>query len=98
MFDWSISKTISNPMIVPDDSPPVDSVLESTIVDKVYARWDTGKYGVPIDYGGGVRAITAKMVYDAGDDFIMSLPGIGTKRTAEILSKLKGVIAEVPYQ
>lgn len=97
MFNWGSAKEIKGYNIFPDDSASIDMVLDPVFVRKIYDGWDSERYGAPMDYGGGVRAITAKMVVDAGRDFLVSLQGIGEVRADEIMEKLKDDLRKVPY-
>ena len=97
MFDWGSSTRVVHGSIVPDDTPAIDAVLDEGTVSKIYQNWDSEQYGDPVDYGGEVQAITVKMVYDAGEDFLMSLPRIGARKTEEIMMALGEVVKEVPY-
>ena len=84
--------------IVPDLSSAIDKILERDLVKAVYKHWDAKKHGQPIDYGGGVQAITGFMLLTVGRDFLMELPGIGEKKSSEILDALKKVVREeIPY-
>ena len=97
-FDWTVKKVISNGGVFPDTSSAIDYVLDKPLVDKIYMAWDSSKYGAPMDYGGGVRAITALMVVDAGIEFLQAIRGIGPKRSLEIMERLERIVREdVPY-
>jgi hypothetical protein len=82
---------------MPDDTMPIDYVLDETTVNKIYDKWDESSMESLVDYGGGVRAITALMVREAGLDFLLSIKGIGPKRASEIIGKVTDVVVEVPY-
>jgi len=83
--------------IYPDDSSAIDFVLDDQTVKKIYAEWDEKTEGQLIDYGGGVKAITAHMLSEAGIDFLTRLKGVGKKRAETILETVRAVADEVPH-
>jgi len=97
MFDWSSGELGYRVSSFPDDTAAIDFILDSLIVKKIYASWDESINGELVDYGGGVRAITAKMLVIAGEDFLMGIKNIGQVRAAQILEDVKSTLAEVPY-
>lgn len=98
MFDWSAGKTDYRLAIMPDDTSAIDFVLDEGVVRKIYASWDEDVYGKLMDYGGGIRAITAAMLREAGIDFLLGIKNIGQKRAAEIIEVIDAAIGEVPWQ
>ena len=98
MFDFSSGETEYAMYIAPDDTPPIDYILDEHVVRRIYDNWDANKYGDLVDYGGGIRAITIKMVIDAGEDFLKSIHGIGEKRSLGILDEITRIAKEeFPY-
>jgi len=97
MFDWSTGKLAGTIVGFPDDTSAIDFILDADIVKKIYSEWDEGKYGELLDYGGGVKAITAKMLVAAGQDFLTSIKNIGQVRASQIMSEVEAVLGEVPY-
>jgi len=97
MFDWGSGRTEYRIGLFPDDSSAIDFVLEEGVVKKIYAAWDESVHGELVDYGGGVRAITAKMLVEAGEDFLVSIKNIGEVRAGQILSEAMAALGEVPY-
>jgi len=97
MFDWGSGESGYALSIFPDDSPAIDFVLDESLVRKIYSSWDESKHGELVDFGGGVRAITAKMVYEAGMDFLKVIRGIGEVRAGLIMDEINSVLMEGPY-
>ena len=83
--------------IFPDDSPAIDFVLDEQIVKKIYDSWDESVHGELVDFGGGVRAITVRMIKESGVDFLMSIRNIGRKRAEQIMGEINLVMEETPY-
>jgi len=81
----------------PDDTYAIDFILDSSIVRKIYAAWEERVHGELVDYGGGVRAITAKMLLSAGEDFLLGIKNIGEVRASQILSDIAEAAREAPY-
>jgi len=96
MFNWN-GKRLEAHNIYPDDTAPIDGVLDEGTVAKIYKFWDEDANGSLVDYGGGVKAITTLMVREAGPEFLMSIGGIGPKRAQDILDVVTNVVQEVPY-
>lgn len=96
-FDWGSAEFSEKKAIEPDFTYAIDYVLDEKMVAKIYDGWDEKEQGSLIDYGGGVRAITAQMVYDAGEDFLKSLKGVGVKRAQETMEKINYQVSQVPY-
>jgi hypothetical protein len=97
MFDWSSKKRVVAGTILPEFTAPIDFVLDEELVLSIYDTWDEEAYGQLVDFGGGVKAITASMLKNAGSDFLEQIRGIGPKKAASIISDIEVVIAEVPY-
>lgn len=96
MFSWNVSRVIKRGGIIADTSPPIDHVLSEDLVRKIYDTWDEKVDGPMMDYGGGVRAITAMMVREAGIEFLSRIRHVGPKRADEILRQI-GDTLEIPY-
>lgn len=97
MFDWGTGKTEYRLSIFPDDSPAIDFVLDEQMVRKIYSSWVESEHGELVDFGGGVRAITAKMVYEAGEEFLKTIKGIGEIRASIVMEELDLALKESPY-
>jgi ERCC4-type nuclease len=97
MFNWADGKTEYKMSIFPDDSPAIDFVLDESLVRRIYDSWDESKYGQLLDFGGGVRAITAKMIKQSGVEFLMSIRNIGEKKASQIMEAIDAVMEEVPH-
>jgi hypothetical protein len=97
MFDWSSKKPVSVGTILPELTSPIDFVLDEELVAKIYSCWDEETNGPLVDFGGGVKAITASMVKEAGIDFLEEIYGIGPKKASVILTAIEAAVAEVPY-
>ena len=97
MFDWGKGESYYRVSVFPDDSPAIDFVLDTGIVGRIYAEWDESKHGELVDYGGGVRAITAKMLYVAGEEFLTGIKNIGKVRAGQVLEELFDVLGETPH-
>jgi len=89
MFDWK-PVAVHRENIAVDVSRPIDMILDQAMVSKIYSNWDISKYGDPLDFGGGVKAITSSMLLDAGKEFLESIQGIGPKKADAILEKVRG--------
>jgi len=92
-FNWNVVSVSNVPYIVPDDTTPIDFILNDGEVKRIYEQWD----GDLLDAGGGVSWISAKMLYDAGPDFITGIKGFGKRRAEAIIEKLKVAISDSPY-
>lgn len=97
MFDWSSGKLAHRISGFPDDTSAIDFILDAQIVKKIYAAWDVESFGDLVDYGGGVRAITAKMLIEAGPDFLTGIKNIGQVRASQVLEEVGAALKEVPY-
>lgn len=97
MFDWSTGRSGYRMSIFPDDSPAIDFVLDQSLVGKIYSAWDESKYGQLVDFGGGIRAITAKMVNEAGIEFLKTIKGIGEVRASAVMEDIDLALKESPY-
>ena len=97
VFDWNSGETGYMASILPDDTPAIDFVLDTAIVEKIYKEWDESVHGELVDYGGGVRAITAKMLVGVGEDFLRGIKNIGQIRSSSILELAQQALKEVPY-
>lgn len=99
MFDWGKRTYHNIGTIEPDDSPPVDHVVNQHIKDAIYGAWDESKYGHLLDFGGGVMVITTKMILAAGEDFLETLPGIGPKRAETLMERIaKASLMDAAYR
>lgn len=97
MFDWGSGESGYLLSIMPDDTPAIDYVLDGDVVKKIYGSWDEALHGELVDYGGGVRAITSRMLASVGREFLTGLKGIGSVRAAVILEAVHDVLGEMPY-
>ena len=97
MFDWSSRESYYRVSVLPDDSPAIDFLLDSGMVRRIYDAWDESEHGELVDYGGGVRAITAKMLHGAGEPFLVGIKNIGEVRAGQILSDIASAVSEIPY-
>lgn len=97
MFDWGSGKVEYLVAGFPDDSAAIDFILDKDVVKKIYAAWDESKNGALVDFGGGVKAITAKMLVIAGSDFLVGIKNIGQVRATQILSEVTLALSEVPF-
>jgi len=97
MFDWKSGRSTYVVALYPDDTPAIDFVLDEGLVKKIYAAWDEKEYGALMDYGGGVKAITVKMLLGAGDNLLLNIKGIGSVRAADIVKQARGALEESPY-
>lgn len=88
MFNWDSGRKVQGNVIEPDDSKPVDWFLEDSMTRYIYEAWDEDEFGALVDYGGGVQAITVKMVLNAGEEFLTRVHGVGPKRAQVIMEKL----------
>ena len=97
MFDWSSGQLAHRISSFPDDSYAIDFILDAKMVRKIYAAWDESKDGELVDYGGGVRAITARMLVNAGEEFLIGIKNIGQVRAAQVLIDVQRTLKETPY-
>jgi len=97
MFDWSSGKAYYRTGIFPDDSSAIDFVLDTNVVKRIYDAWDESVYGELVDYGGGVKAITTRMLHLAGEEFLTGIKNIGAVRAEQILKEVELALGEVPY-
>ena len=97
MFDWNTGEAGYAVSIFPDDTPAIDFVLDGVVVKKIYEAWDERVDGELVDYGGGTRAITVKMLVSAGEEFLLGIKNIGAVRSSGILSEAQKALEEVPY-
>lgn len=97
MFDWSKGEMAHRISNFPDDSYAIDFILDPGIVRKIYSTWDELENGELVDYGGGVRAITAKMLWEVGIEFLTSIKNIGQVRATQILEDIQESLKETPY-
>ena len=97
MFDLSLGKTGYIAPIFPDDSPAIDYVLDASMVKRIYEAWNEKEHGELVDYGGGVRAITAEMVSNVGIDFLTGIRGIGKVKGQSILEDVDKAMKELPH-
>ena len=97
MFDWGARETSYRIVSFPDDSSAIDFVFDSALVEKIYRAWNEGELGPLVDYGGGVKAITTKMLVEAGPDFLTGIKNIGKVRAEQILRDARIALDEVPY-
>ena len=97
MFDWSGGKIAHRVSSFPDDSYAIDFILDPNVVRKIYKAWDESVNGELVDYGGGVRAITAKMLWEAGVEFLTGIKNIGQIRATQVLEDIGASLKETPY-
>lgn len=100
-FDWENAKTETTSLIDATSDQNIDLFLDEEAVRAIVDAWPDWAEEEPVDYGGGVKTVSCRALFDLCDGSyyrLSSIFNIRRKDASKIMSELEGYLDEEVYR